>query len=341
MLKPFHLIAALPFVVSACMSFPGQNDTSNCSADSADHVQAADWARAKTITIRVRRDEFVPMIIPLTQGRPYEFRLVNSDEEKHVFRAPDFFKAIAIESATVGGRELTEGCPKYIVMEAAETAEIRFVAVRDGHYDFKDSMLPISYGSKAIGVIAIDFREAFTIGSLNPVVIDIPESDETTAPSAPMKQAPSGNPFDSFEPAPAPEAAPNPFDSFEPAPAPEAAPKPFDSFEPAPAPEAAPNPFDAVEPAPAPEAAPNPFDVVEPAPAPEAEPNPFETVDPAPAPEAAPDPFEAAEPAPAEVDAPGPMVQAKPPGEPAPPPQLENEANPFAALEPDRSLPME
>jgi hypothetical protein len=177
------------------------------------------------------------MVISLTQGRPYEIRLINSDRVKHFFRAPEFFKAIAIESATVGGREVTEACPDLIVIEAEETAEIRFVAVRDGHYDFKDSENIISFGGGAIGVIAIEFREAFTVGSLNPVVIDVPEPAETSAPMAPMEKAPSGNPFDFFEPAPddagkaAPGAESNPFAAVEPAPAPEAEPDPFAALE--------------------------------------------------------------------------------------------------------------
>ena len=146
-------------------------------------MQAADWARVKTITVRVRRDEFVPMVVTLTQGRPYVMRLLNMDRTSHAFRAPEFFKAIAMESATVGGRELTEACPKHVVLESEETAEIRFVAVRDGHYDFKDSTLPFTFGGGAIGVIAIEYREAFTI-SLNDFWILIPWPASSTARSS-------------------------------------------------------------------------------------------------------------------------------------------------------------
>ena len=297
MLKPFHLVAALPLLVSACGSYQGIDYAQGCPADAAERVQAADWARVRTITVRVRRDEFVPMIISFTQDRPYVLRLENVDRVSHVFRAPKFFEAIAMESATVGDRELAEDCPKRIILEAEETAEIRFVAVRDGHYDFVDSKIPylpftdsrfpFTYRGEAVGVIAIEPKRVVIIGSPKPVKFDEP------APTAPVEAAPSDNPFDTFEPPPDDAGKP--------------------------APEEAPNPFDAVDPAP--EEAPTPFDAVEPAPA------------------EAPTPFDAIEPAPAE--APGPMVQTMPSVSPAPPPEPEDDTNPFGALEPDRSLPME
>ena len=303
MLKPFHLAAAFASVVSACGSYQGQFYAQGCLADAAERVQAADWARVKTITIRVRRDEFEPMIISLTQDRPYVMRLENGDRASHVFRAPDFFKAIAMESATVGGRELAEDCPVRVVLEAEETAEFRFVAVRDGHYNFVDSLLPFMSRGGPGGVIVIEPRRTFTIGTLYPVKIEEPVPAAPAQPPAPVETAP--NPFDTYEP-PADDAG-------------------------AAAPDAEPNPFDAVMPAPgdsgaaAPDEAPSPFDVVEPAPAEGKESSPFDAV----------------EPAPAEGEAPGPMVQTMPPGEPAPAPDTEDGTDPFGALEPDRTLPME
>ena len=49
MLKPFHLVAALALVVSACGSYQGRYYPQDCPADAAERVQAADWARVKTI----------------------------------------------------------------------------------------------------------------------------------------------------------------------------------------------------------------------------------------------------------------------------------------------------
>ena len=333
MLKPFHLVAALPFVLSACASYQSQSFAQGCSADSAERVQAADWAKVKTISVRIRRDEFVPMVVTLTQGRPYVMRLENVDRESHAFRAPEFFKAIAMEGATVGDRELAEGCLKHVILEAGETAEFRFVAVRDGHYDFKDSRLPFSFGGEAIGVIAIEPRQAFTVGALNPLNIE-----ETPPPETPAPPAPSNNPFDTYEP---PAAESTPLDAVEPAPAEDKVSNPFDAVEPAPAEDKESNPFDAVEPAPAEDKESSPFETVEPAPAEDTESNPFETVEPVPAESRESNPFDVVEPAPADVDAPAAMVQAMPPGPPAPPPEMEDVTDPFGAMEPDRSLPLE
>ncbi len=334
MLKPYHLVAALPFVVSACGSGQGPFYAQGCPADAAERVQAADWARVKTITVSAQRDAFDPMIVTLTKGRPYVLRLENGDRTSHFFRAPDFFKAIALESATVGSRELAEPCPVRVTLEAEETAEFRFVAVRDGHYNFEDAMLSFTLRSGASGVITIESRRAFSVGALNPVKIEGPAPAETSAPAqpqAPVETAPSDNPFDTYQP-PADDAGKA---------APEAEPNPFDTVEPAPAEGAEPNPFDAVEPAPAPAEEPNPFDAVEPAPAPAEEPSPFDAAEPAPAPAEEPSPFDTVEEEPAEADAPGAMAQTMPPAGPAPPPEPEDGAVPFGALEPERSLPME
>ena len=332
MLKPFHLVAALPLVVSACGSSQGPFYAQGCPADAAERVQAADWARVRTVTVRVQRDEFDPMIVNLTQNRAYVMRLENGDRESHIFRAPEFFKAIAMESATVGGPELAEPCPIRITLEADETAEFRFVAVRDGNYSFEDALFPITLRGGASGVITIESRLAFTVGALNPVKFEEPAPDATSAPTqppAPVETAPSDNPFDNpfdtYQPPAddagkaAPGAEPNPFDAVEPAPG--AEPNPFDAVEPAPG--AEPNPFDAVEPAPAEES--NPFDAVEPAPA--EEPGPVEAVEPAPAEES--NPFDAVEPAPAEESNPFDAV------EPAP----AEESNPFDAVEPAPASP--
>ena len=142
----------------------------------------------------------MPIVVTLTQNRPYVLRLENADRVSHVFRAPDFFRAIAIESATVGGQELTEACPKRIILEAEESAELRFVAIRDGHYDYKDAPFPVTFGGGAIGVISIEPRGDYTVGSLNPVKIEEPAPATTSTPATPVKTAPSDNPFDTYEP---------------------------------------------------------------------------------------------------------------------------------------------
>jgi len=102
-------------------------------------VAAVDWSRAVTRTLRIRQDEYAPIVITLRQGRPYVLKLENADDAAHAFSAPDFFQAIAVQSLTPTEPAVSPGAAlSSIGLPPGQTRELAFVPIKDGHYSFAD-----------------------------------------------------------------------------------------------------------------------------------------------------------------------------------------------------------
>ncbi len=127
-----------------------------CHPDSDVLIESADWAAAETIEMRVRQGEYTPMLLFFGQGKPYVLRIENADDVSRIFRAEEFFGAIAPKSLTIAGHS-HEACVSYFEMGPGETGEFKFVAARDGRYDFADNALPygVMLGAPGTGVISI------------------------------------------------------------------------------------------------------------------------------------------------------------------------------------------
>jgi len=118
------------------------------------------WARVPSIDVRVRNDEFEPMILRLRQGRPYILRIRNRDDGPHTFRAARFLQQNAIMTVAINGKRLEENCVRSVSIPGRQTAEIRMVAVVDGHYEFEDNVLlfPWVFSSGPSGIIIVEER---------------------------------------------------------------------------------------------------------------------------------------------------------------------------------------
>lgn len=99
-----------------------------------------DWSTARIIDIKIRQDEFQPMVIGLARDLPYVLRIRNADSSGHSFRAPTFFRQAGVAQITVDGEERTlDGdCITGVSIPAEGAVEIRLVALLEGRYPFKD-----------------------------------------------------------------------------------------------------------------------------------------------------------------------------------------------------------
>ncbi len=149
------LLAALIAVMTVgCVAWDGVY-AGKCMPDAAPHLEGVDWEAAETIDIRIRQDEFAPMVLTLNQGRAYVLRLTNADDGTRHFRAAEFFESVAVAAVSVDGAETAPACPAGVRLAGGETAELRIVAVRDGRYPFDDSALPVLPALGASGAVAI------------------------------------------------------------------------------------------------------------------------------------------------------------------------------------------
>ncbi len=239
--RPVLLSTALA-LLSACAQdgvLPAFFD--GCPADSRERVEEANWEQARTISIRIRQNEFEPMVFRLVQDRPYVLIIDNKDESLHFFHAQKFFRSIALAKVTSGEQMFVGGCTAAVAVEPQKSAELRFVAVRDGRYDFEDNPFLLSFvrlGS-ASGSISIEPEKIYYTKSVIPRI----PKPTTKTPVAPVRttplEEPPAEPGEGLFGAPSPEEPPaEPDDGLFGAPSPEEEPaKPDEGLLGAPSPE--------------------------------------------------------------------------------------------------------
>ena len=97
-----------------------------------------DWSTAPTVNIRIRQDEFQPMVVGLARDIPYVLHIRNADSSTHGFRSPTFFRKAAVAQIVVDGeaRTLDGDCITGVSVPANGAVEVRLVALLEGRYDF-------------------------------------------------------------------------------------------------------------------------------------------------------------------------------------------------------------
>ncbi len=138
LVRSFLLLAVL-LIVSGCV-FPHGVTQSIASCAEVDKKAAKhiNWTKVPVLNVRVRHDEFSPMVIRLRQGWPYILRIRNRDDEDHVFKAYDFFRNVAVIQSSVDGEVMDNPCLRAVWLSPWKTAELRLVAAVDGYYEFED-----------------------------------------------------------------------------------------------------------------------------------------------------------------------------------------------------------
>lgn len=94
----------------------------------------ADWDTAAAVTVRLSSYEFAPDVVLFRAGRPYALTLVNDSGSAHTFRAPEFFRSIAVRSLTGRDGGAPRGTLETIALEPGEARRLDFVPVRPGTY---------------------------------------------------------------------------------------------------------------------------------------------------------------------------------------------------------------
>lgn len=97
-------------------------------------ASAADWAKAKRVTVLLVEYAFKPANLTFRRGVAYRLHLENKGKETHEFTAPDFFKAVEMRNPDVTGPDHTE-----IVVQPGQKKDFYFVAETPGKYDLRCS----------------------------------------------------------------------------------------------------------------------------------------------------------------------------------------------------------
>ncbi|MCW5699072.1 MAG: hypothetical protein KIT00_04460 [Rhodospirillales bacterium] len=114
------------------------NDSAGCIPDQSGRLASVDWSAAQTVDVRVRQGDYDPMVLGFMRDHPYVLRFHNGDSERHAFSSPEFFRTVALDGVAVNGEPQEQGCFSGIMIPANGSSEIRFMALLDGRYGFKD-----------------------------------------------------------------------------------------------------------------------------------------------------------------------------------------------------------
>jgi len=160
-LRRISFILAVIIFASACVrkGVP-VIEAAKCAEVSPQAIKKINWTRVPEVNVRIRNDQFEPMVIKLRQGWPYIMKIRNRDAGPHVFNSYGFFTNVAVNKITLNGKRIEQTCVAAIRIEAREMATIRFVAAIDGRYEFEDKSIdvPFVFSSGAAGVIEIEER---------------------------------------------------------------------------------------------------------------------------------------------------------------------------------------
>ena len=99
-------------------------------------VKAANWDKMKTVTIELQEFEYIGNL-EFEQGQPYKLEIKNTstDDKKHYFTAPEFFKNIATRKAQVNGQaEIKTHYFTAIEVLPKGQLDLYFVAQNKGEY---------------------------------------------------------------------------------------------------------------------------------------------------------------------------------------------------------------
>ncbi len=141
--------------LSGCSSGPLGISSGKCDIEVARQLTKKDWGRADVVAIRMRQNEFTPMLVEFQSGKAYILRLVNGDEWAHRFKSPEFFEAVSVAGITEGSEEQSDVCTSLVTIPAGKSSEVRFVPLRDGHYEFVDEFLPSPFPEGPSGLVII------------------------------------------------------------------------------------------------------------------------------------------------------------------------------------------
>jgi len=168
-MKASHLwacrMALLPVIIllGACsLNLPAAVTPTvlGCAEINKNAVKYINWTQVPEVNVRIRHDEFSPMIVRLRQGWPYIMRIRNRDDKSHIFKAYDFFSKTAVIQASIDGEVFSNNCFGTVVLPPRKTVEMRLVAMEDGYFEYEDNWMfvpnVLSFGPN--GVIIVEER---------------------------------------------------------------------------------------------------------------------------------------------------------------------------------------
>ncbi len=108
--------------------------------DAAARVAAANWSKARDITIVMSEYKFSPADPIFQADRPYRLILRNNGERSHTFVSEGFFKAIAAQKLVSSAGSVATPAIETIEVAPGEEKQLYFIPVTRGTYPVECSV---------------------------------------------------------------------------------------------------------------------------------------------------------------------------------------------------------
>ena len=149
--------------LSACTSIDGERNPMawgcpvppKVSGEASGENSTIDWASVHTQTIRIRHDEYSPMMLFLRQNKPAIVRFYNADDGPHDVWGPELMRALEIHEVQIGDSEPRTGCFFGLRIPPGKMLTMKVVPHRDGRYAYHDSVLPTTPIETPEGIVHI------------------------------------------------------------------------------------------------------------------------------------------------------------------------------------------
>ncbi len=151
-------LAAAMLAVAGCAWHPEPVPGSSCAGEA--DLTGIDWEAAQPVAVEIRDNEFSPMVFAFIRDRPAVLTISNADSGSRGFRAPEFFRTVAVDQARIGAAPPPEPCFVSLTIPPGGTAEVRLVALRSGRYDLVDNRFERAFrgyeDGRGFGAIYVD-----------------------------------------------------------------------------------------------------------------------------------------------------------------------------------------
>lgn len=122
-------------VLAGCSS-DNESNSAQPSFDAAAIAGSADWSNAEARTVVLSDYSFTPNELVFAPNQAHRLHLENKATHTHTFGSDTFFQAIALRDVQVDGSAVSPEGLRNIELEPGQAADISFVAVNPGTYEF-------------------------------------------------------------------------------------------------------------------------------------------------------------------------------------------------------------
>lgn len=113
--------------------------TMYCANDDNGPAKTVDWKTATLVEETVKDDRYESGLLTLWQNKPYIIRVTNQDDGVRSFRAPAFFRDVAVLKAVYKDRTVEHPCINALTLAPGASGEIHIIPLKTGSYDYHET----------------------------------------------------------------------------------------------------------------------------------------------------------------------------------------------------------